>query len=674
MKKKLIIIICSIVVLCAAIFLFFFLKKKLAVYSVTFETEGGSYVASQKVDNGENINIPSEPVKEGYIFIGWTYQGKIYDFSSKPSSNITLKAEWKKIDENVESFIVKFNSDGGTTFANQVIEKGNKVTKPSNPTKKGYKFVEWLYNGETYDFDKEVLTDLELVATWKKEETKKDSNSTSSASKIASPKLKNMSLTACGSAPECSPFIPNLENGKYTYDLGIIASDSKLSGFELYIKSNSKYTKVTSGNMDSAAGILVNVEPGEKKIYVARVYKTNASGTKEYSDYSNEITIDHSSLKTPTLRNVSSTACGAPTCPAPQLVDGKYSYDLGIDSSDYRKILGGITKISVSGYEVYEKNGSTYTKVFGGAIGNPELDLVSVNPGEKKIYVARVYAIKADGTKIYSNYSNEIVIDHSNSSNGGTTDHGNSSNGGTTEPSNEPSNVVAPAAPTLKNMSLTACGSAPECNPFIPNLENGKYSYDLGILASDSNLSGYELYTKSGSEYTKVTSGNMDSAAGILVNVEVGENKVYAARVYKTNASGNKVYSNYSNEITIDHSSLKTPTLRNVSSTACGAPTCPAPQLVDGKYSYDLGIDSSDYRKILGGITKISVSGYEVYEKNGSTYTKVFGGAIGNPELDLVSVNPGEKKIYVARVYAIKADGTKIYSNYSNEIVIDHTN
>ena len=111
--------------------------------------------------------------------------------------------------------------------------------------------------------------------------------------------------------------------------------------------------------------------------------------------------------------------------------------------------------------------------------------------------------------------------------------------------------------------------------------------------------------------------------------------------------------------------------------TACGSgPECSPfiPNLENGKYTYDLGINPQDYRKILGNTITISVSGYEVYEKNGSTYTKVFGGAIGNPELDLVSVNPGEKKVYVARVYVTKADGTKIYSNYSNEIVIDHTN
>ena len=48
---------------------------------------------------------------------------------------------------------------------------------------------------------------------------------------------------------------------------------------------------------------------------------------KSEKDYSNEIEIDHRTYAAPTLENL--------TTPSPELVDGKYTYELGIDSSAY---------------------------------------------------------------------------------------------------------------------------------------------------------------------------------------------------------------------------------------------------------------------------------------------------------------------------------------------------
>ena len=93
----------------------------------------------------------------------------------------------------------------------------------------------------------------------------------------------------------------------------------------------------------------------------------------------------------------------------PTLVEGKYYYDLGINTEKYEDKQG---HVNISGYEIYEKNGTTYTKLDGGELHNPEVIGVAVKPGESKKYVARVYAAKSDGEKLYSDYSNEIVINH----------------------------------------------------------------------------------------------------------------------------------------------------------------------------------------------------------------------------------------------------------------------
>ena len=163
----------------------FVIPQKNVTYKVIFDTDGGSIVESQKVKKNEIVKKPNDPSKEGYIFKEWTYEGKTYDFTQLVKSDLTLKANWIKLDDKVETFIVKFNSTGGTTISNQAIQKGNKVVKPSNPTKKGYTFVNWTYNGKVYDFNTKVEKNIELVANWKKIEEVSNNNIKSNNNKIS---------------------------------------------------------------------------------------------------------------------------------------------------------------------------------------------------------------------------------------------------------------------------------------------------------------------------------------------------------------------------------------------------------------------------------------------------------------------------------------------------------
>lgn len=66
------------------------------------------------------------------------------------------------------SYTVTFDSLGGNDLLNQIVEDGNYLIKPENPEKEGYIFIEWQYNGETYDFSEIVDNDLTLTAVWEK--------------------------------------------------------------------------------------------------------------------------------------------------------------------------------------------------------------------------------------------------------------------------------------------------------------------------------------------------------------------------------------------------------------------------------------------------------------------------------------------------------------------------
>lgn len=183
MNKKVFLVIGTIITIIITIFIIFFIdSKKVVTYKVTYDTNGGSLIETQTVKSNEKVIKPKDPTKEGYIFLEWTYQGVTYDFSKDVTSDLKLVAKWFKRQENIETFVIKFETDGGTTISNQVVEKGKKIEKPVIPTKEGYTFIEWVYNNETYDFDKAVEEDLVLKAIWKKIDELSDNSITNNKS------------------------------------------------------------------------------------------------------------------------------------------------------------------------------------------------------------------------------------------------------------------------------------------------------------------------------------------------------------------------------------------------------------------------------------------------------------------------------------------------------------
>ncbi len=225
MKKKQVLIISAIglTVLLTVILLFIFVFNNKS-YTVEFNTDGGTPIESITIKKGKTVQQPTNPTKEGYVFIGWSLDGNEFNFSTPIKNDITLKAEWKKeihvtliynngnpnetitvkqgdllkvkeptkkgckffgwqtdkkqnfnltepINEDItltaiykNIYTVTFISDGQQIQKTEVIE-GEKVKQPTiEPSKKGYEFRGWLLNNAPFDFNKPITENIELKA------------------------------------------------------------------------------------------------------------------------------------------------------------------------------------------------------------------------------------------------------------------------------------------------------------------------------------------------------------------------------------------------------------------------------------------------------------------------------------------------------------------------------
>ena len=145
-------------------------EETVVVYTVTFESNGGTAVTSQTVAENQVAVKPADPTRSGYIFGGW-YQDSActiaYDFATPVTGNLTLYAKWTE--ETVVVYTVTFESNGGTAVTSQTVAENQVAVKPADPTRSGYIFGGWYQDSActiAYDFATPVTGNLTLYAKW----------------------------------------------------------------------------------------------------------------------------------------------------------------------------------------------------------------------------------------------------------------------------------------------------------------------------------------------------------------------------------------------------------------------------------------------------------------------------------------------------------------------------
>ena len=160
------------------------------VYTVTFETNGGSTVDDAEVEEGNTVSKPSNPTKNKYRFSGWYTDTELdnkYDFDTPVTESFTLYAKWtRKISGggggmvSETRYTVKFETNSESIVNDKSVVRNTTVAKPYDPKKEGYTFDGWYTDKEltlAYDFEEKVTKDFTLYAKWTEKGPEKDTDS-----------------------------------------------------------------------------------------------------------------------------------------------------------------------------------------------------------------------------------------------------------------------------------------------------------------------------------------------------------------------------------------------------------------------------------------------------------------------------------------------------------------
>ena len=140
-------------------------------YTVTFDSQGGTEVKSQKLKYGDTVAEPEDPVRQGYEFAGWYIESGALEWYFPEASvegDITLYAHWIPA-----KITVKFDLDGGNIGGEEEaapvqVTFEDAYGKLPVPEKEGYQFAGWSYSGQMIESSTIVTTNGEhvLTAVW----------------------------------------------------------------------------------------------------------------------------------------------------------------------------------------------------------------------------------------------------------------------------------------------------------------------------------------------------------------------------------------------------------------------------------------------------------------------------------------------------------------------------
>lgn len=121
-------------------------------YDVSFNTQGGNYIAAEKHTYGEQISSFPTPTRDGYTFTGWSVDNTLIKYPyTMPAESVVLVAEWRQNPDAEAKLKYEFTGTVPTGAAallpassSEVV--GTAVDLAAAPELDGYDFHGWFYN------------------------------------------------------------------------------------------------------------------------------------------------------------------------------------------------------------------------------------------------------------------------------------------------------------------------------------------------------------------------------------------------------------------------------------------------------------------------------------------------------------------------------------------------
>lgn len=142
------------------------------VYTLTFDSCGGSAVAAQEYTDNEYLAAPSAPTRTGYRFDGWYWDNQyskefIFEGNTMIADNITVYAKWVRVST------LTFVTNGGNAIDPVEVEEGETAVAPEDPVYEGYVFEGWFADEDlTTPFEFTALEgDATAYAKWRELQT-----------------------------------------------------------------------------------------------------------------------------------------------------------------------------------------------------------------------------------------------------------------------------------------------------------------------------------------------------------------------------------------------------------------------------------------------------------------------------------------------------------------------
>ena len=175
----------SILILCGFVLSILICKNPISWYVVEY-INCNSNILVQTYQKGETLNLPDNPERVGYKFLGWSLDesGKTLipsDDNVVVNSGFTLYAQWQEFE-----FVLQYNDSNILTFSDSIrfesyethlsiYSDNNRLYIIDNPTKIGYTFDGWkvrvledTYNINDFVFDRTLLENLSLIPIWQR--------------------------------------------------------------------------------------------------------------------------------------------------------------------------------------------------------------------------------------------------------------------------------------------------------------------------------------------------------------------------------------------------------------------------------------------------------------------------------------------------------------------------